>query len=320
MNPESFFQAQLAGWPLARDNYARLHRVRYKAVAFPGYEIRIQCNPDRIQSAAARIDPASLRQRACFLCRENMPPEQGSLSYNDRFDIRVNPYPIFARHFTVPARCHTDQLIGGYFEDMVDLAADFPDYSVFYNGPRSGASAPDHLHFQLAPREEIPLVGDIRRLTPAGLSSSGTPPGTTAPPGDLRVETLPGYIRKNIILRSTGRQRLIRGFYALMERLGSLAGAEPEPMINLFVWRRHEEWYVVLFLRSRHRPWQFFAEGAGQVLFSPGCIDFAGLVIAPRPVDFERYDAPLLRDLFEQLTWGTPLWEQLVESLHTHPL
>ena len=43
------------------------------------------------------------------------------------------------------------------------LAADFgPRMVVFYNGPRCGASAPDHLHFQAAPAGLMPVEKELR--------------------------------------------------------------------------------------------------------------------------------------------------------------
>ena len=100
---DEFTKSQLASWPLARNNYERLRNVIYRTIDFDGFQIRIQYNPDRIQSAVAKIDEQSIKARACFLCKENIPPEQASFDYNPTLDIRVNPYPIFDRHYTVPA-------------------------------------------------------------------------------------------------------------------------------------------------------------------------------------------------------------------------
>lgn len=72
----------------------------------------------------------------------------------------INPYPIFERHFTVPSRHHEPQCIGGRFEDLLDLTFDFQGYTLFYNGPTCGASAPDHFHFQMCPRHLMPLEED----------------------------------------------------------------------------------------------------------------------------------------------------------------
>ena len=158
---DEFTKSQLTSWPLARNNYERLRNVIYRTIDFEGFQIRIQHNPDRIQSAVAKIDEQSIRARACFLCKGNIPPEQASFDYNPTLDIRVNPYPIFDRHYTVPAKHHIPQLIKGHFQDMLAIAQTYSEYTIFYNGPRSGASAPDHFHFQLAARHIMPLETDV---------------------------------------------------------------------------------------------------------------------------------------------------------------
>ena len=129
---DEFTKSQLASWPLARNNYERLRNVIYRTIDFDGFQIRIQHNPDRIQSAVAKIDEQSIKARACFLCKENIPPEQASFDYNPTLDIRINPYPIFDRHYTVPAKQHIPQLIKGHFQDMLAIAQTYPEYTIFY--------------------------------------------------------------------------------------------------------------------------------------------------------------------------------------------
>ena len=305
---DPFLEDQLAVWATASNNYDRLKQVLYRSVDFGDFQIRVQHNPDRILSAAAKIDEASLKARACFLCKENMPPEQQSFDYNQTFDIRVNPYPIFSRHYTVPAKQHIPQLIAGHFGDMLDIARTYPEYTIFYNGPRSGASAPDHFHFQLAPRYEMPLETDITHCSKEILF--------TTPDKTLIVESIENYIRKNIIIRSADKELLERNFHEILNMIGKVTPNDPEPMINLFAWHENEEWQIVIFPRRQHRPWQFFAEGADNILFSPGCVDFAGLIISPREADFNRLDVPLLRDLFGQLTLTDEQFNNLRFMIH----
>lgn len=95
---------------------------------------------------------------------------------------------------------------------------------------------------------------------------------------------------------------------------GIVPGTE-EPMMNLFAWHEKEEWSIVVFPRRKHRPWQFFAEGDDHILFSPGCADFAGLIISPRKKDFDRLNAPLLQNLFGQLTLSQEEWHHLKKEL-----
>ena len=191
---DEFTKSQLAYWPLARNNYEHLRNVIYRTIDFEGFQIRIQHNPDRIQSAVAKIDEQSIKARSCFLCKGNIPPEQASFDYNPTLDIRVNPYPIFDRHYTVPAKQHIPQLIKGHFQDMLAIAQTYSEYTIFYNGPRSGASAPDHFHFQLAARHIMPLETDVNSCPKEILWISESREAT--------IESIHHYLRKNIILHS----------------------------------------------------------------------------------------------------------------------
>ena len=284
---DEFTKSQLTSWPLARNNYERLRNVIYRTIDFEGFQIRIQHNPDRIQSAVAKIDEQSIRARACFLCKGNIPPEQAS----------------FDRHYTVPAKHHIPQLIKGHFQDMLAIAQTYSEYTIFYNGPRSGASAPDHFHFQLAARHIMPLETDVNSCPKEILWISESREAT--------IESIHHYLRKNIILHSNNREQLIAIFEQLVSLVGQITPNDPEPMMNLFAWYENNEWWVVIFPRRQHRPWQFFAEEDENILFSPGCVDFAGLIISPREKDFNRLDAPLLEELFSQLTLTDEQFENL---------
>ncbi len=302
---EAFFIRQLETWPLARKRYQELEGIKRRTIDFGEFRMEAQCNPARIGSATAKIDEASLQARACFLCRQNLPPEQSRLEFNDELEIRVNPFPIFERHFTVTAKRHEPQLIEGHFGAMLDLAKRYAGYTVFYNGPESGASAPDHFHFQLVPKGSMPLENDVAHCRKTLLFEDGK----------VTAEHIATYTRKNIILRGKKEEEMRKAFEETMKAMKDAVPGKKEAMMNLFAWRAQEEWTVVIFPRRRHRPWQFFAEGREHILFSPGCADFAGLIISPRQEDFERLDAPLLRDLFGQLTINEEEWENIVKRL-----
>lgn len=128
--------------PEAAGHYAALSQCRERTVEVGGVPVRLQCNPERIRSTASKVDRRSVAQRPCFLCDANRPAEQLSVPVAGRYQLLVNPYPIFPRHFTLPAVEHVPQLLRGRFGDMLQLAAALPACMVFYNGARCGASAP----------------------------------------------------------------------------------------------------------------------------------------------------------------------------------
>ena len=130
-----FVEAQKQDWPLAAANYAGLARVEEKQFDFGGFVVKVQFNPERIRSSAAKVDTASIAARKCFLCDENRPAEQKAIGCGERFQILVNPFPIFHRHFTVSSLAHTDQLFFENIAEMLQIAKNMEGFTVFYNGP-----------------------------------------------------------------------------------------------------------------------------------------------------------------------------------------
>ncbi|MDR2130569.1 MAG: DUF4922 domain-containing protein [Odoribacteraceae bacterium] len=277
-----FHARQLDAWEEARERHARLEQVTCKRVSFDNHEVRVQHNPHRILSTTA--EPAASDAPPCPLCRVHRPDEQRALRYNDTFDILVNPFPVFPGHFTVAAREHVPQQIAGHVGDLLALAHDLPTCTVLFNGAGCGASTPGHLHLQLIPRHLLPLEEEVDRH------------GKQVPLFSLD-DCITGYTRAILVLR--GEE--LAGTRVRLEQL--LADLEGEGiMYNIIAWHERGEWRVAVAPRDRHRPREYHAAGDERILFSPGCIDMGGVVVAPRAIDYARYDAPLLRNLFEQVT------------------
>lgn len=165
---DKFVLDQLSVWPMAASNFRDLKNVETRSLEVGGLEVRLQHNPARIRSSAAKVDKASLQARKCFLCSENRPQEQISMEFEGRkgrkYSILINPYPIFPEHLVIARNTHVPQSIWHRLPDMTDLARHHPSFTIFYNGPKCGASAPDHFHFQACPRGLMPLENDIDRL------------------------------------------------------------------------------------------------------------------------------------------------------------
>ena len=90
---ESLLIDQKQDWKLARENYASLANIQTRYFQDDYRTTVLQFNPERIRSSAAKIDKESLLARPCFFCHR--PDEQKGVTYNDAFEILVNPYPIF---------------------------------------------------------------------------------------------------------------------------------------------------------------------------------------------------------------------------------
>ena len=278
---ERFHERQLDAWDVARERYRQLERVTCKRVSLDNHEVIVQYNPHRIVSTTA--EPTALQQ-PCPLCPGNMPEEQRRLRYNERLDILVNPFPVFERHFTVAAREHVPQRVEPFLEDLLDMARTFPAYTVLYNGAGCGASLPAHFHLQLIPRHHLPLEEEIDRHA-------------HALPVYALDDCIDGYTRAIIVTGGITRDETCERVRCLLEDLDAA-----RLMYNLLSWHAGDAWRVVIAPRAAHRPREYHAGEGERVLFSPGCIDMGGVIVAPRREDFDRYDASLLCRLFEQVT------------------
>lgn len=162
MNLERFFNEQLCSWPDCHERYDQLKSALRKTIVINGREYTLVFNPARIKSATAKVDGGKV-VRPCFLCESARPIEQKALHIvteplKHDYEILVNPFPIVDRHFTIVCSQHTRQDLNGRMWDMAFLADLMPEYLIFFNGACSGASAPDHLHFQAVPKSLVPLT------------------------------------------------------------------------------------------------------------------------------------------------------------------
>ena len=288
---KSLFHGQVPNWELARVNYEGLKSIRTKTFSFGDFDINVQFNPARIISSGAKVDAISIGKRKCFLCEENRPEEQQSIDTGE-YTILVNPYPIFPQHFTIPRKEHSDQLIKPYFKDMLELAEAMDDFIVFYNGPKCGASAPDHLHFQAGIKGFLPIETDflnnkcckeIRRI------------------GSVTISHWPDYQRGIISLKSKDRDNLIECFNQIYSKLQILQPDEVEPMLNILAIFKQGEWIIHIFPRTLHRPTQYFETGERQFILSPASVDMGGVLITPREEDFTKISKEDIRDIFNQV-------------------
>ncbi|MDR2682707.1 MAG: DUF4922 domain-containing protein [Dysgonamonadaceae bacterium] len=267
------FESQLNDWALASANYKALEQVRVKTLDVDGRSYHVQYNPARITSSAAKVDARSIRERPCFLCGANRPPEQKGIPFQERYTLLVNPYPIFPRHLTVPALEHTPQRIASRFGDMLDLARQLDDFVVFYNGPKCGASAPDHFHFQAGNKGFLPIENDRNWKT-------------------LRLE-------------SDSRQEMLARFQHAYNAL-PLPPGDDEPMLNLLTWYAGGQWTTCLFPRKKHRPACYSAEGDANLLVSPASVDMGGVFITPLEKDFEKITARDIAAILNEVNSNTP--------------
>lgn len=287
-----FLASQLAVWPTAADNFEALKGVKVKEVELPGWTVKVQFNPARIVSSSAKVDAKSLKERKCFLCEANRPQVQEGIYWADRYTVLINPFPIFPRHLTIPDKTHTDQLIDGRIADMMRLASELEDYTVFYNGPKCGASAPDHMHFQ-AGNSDFLTLGNA--LEDAELK-------TIATDGDAvlaLVDTLPlnVFVIDAPADQADAGERLFKRLYDAIP----VPEGEKEPMMNLLCYPTPAGVRLVVIPRKRHRPSCYGTEGEGTMLLSPASVDMGGVFITPLEKDFNALDAEKITEIIGEL-------------------
>lgn len=272
-----FFNRQLEVWTDARHRFRDLKHVETRQFSD---QLKLQWNPARIVSTGAKIDKKTLGERPCFLCDKNRPKEQMSKQIDEKFHLLVNPFPILPVHFTIPARKHQPQLIYKNYGEMHRFISLHSDLMVFYNGPKCGASAPDHLHFQAGTNGILPLQTNWQRL-------SRNLTDIISLNDEEKISVVRDFIVPAFVIISKSAESdeaLFRRLYKAMPQRGD----ETEPMMNIISWRKGEEFISVVIPREKHRPEAYFAEGDAQFVISPGALDMSGLIITPREEDFRK--------------------------------
>ena len=272
-----FFNRQLEVWTDARHRFRDLKHVETRQFSD---QLKLQWNPARIVSTGAKIDKKTLGERPCFLCDKNRPKEQMSKQIDEKFHLLVNPFPILPVHFTIPARKHQPQLIYKNYGEMHRFISLHSDLMVFYNGPKCGASAPDHLHFQAGTNGILPLQTNWQRL-------SRNLTDIISLNDEEKISVVHDFIVPAFVIISKSAESdeaLFRRLYKAMPQRGD----ETEPMMNIISWRKGEEFISVVIPREKHRPEAYFAEGDAQFVVSPGALDMSGLIITPCEEDFRK--------------------------------
>ncbi len=271
MNVYEFFRQQLAVWQDAADRYEALAGVKVKQVG----AMRIQYNPARIVSTGAKVDRSAVAARPCFLCLNNRPPQQLSIVWNGRYEILVNPFPIFPRHFTIAAIEHTPQHMAGRIADMLGLASEMPGYTVFFNGAHCGASAPDHMHFQAVDSESLPIWSND--------------------------------IVPHLRINGTDAVEIERKFERLLDVVGS-------DEMNVLCKVCREEYSLIVIPRRRHRP-SFYGTGEDEFLVSPASVDLGGVIVTPRECDYERMNAEIAGRIIDEVCYSREDINELSKQL-----
>lgn len=292
----SLLKQQFNTWDLLNKNYTGLDTVKIKTFNFDNFRIDVQFNPSRITSSAAKVDDASIKARKSFLHYNNLPPAQKGLMYKNDYLILCNPFPIFNQHFTIPVIQQIPQSIIGKYNDFLSLTKDIADeYVVFYNGPKCGASAPDHMHFQAGNKSFMPLDTEYNEI----INKFGKLLLAT---NDVKIYAVDKYLRKFYSIHSNNFDSAEKYFYDVVDKIKKVTEQSEEPLLNVLGYFINEEWVTVIFPREKHRPTYYFEEGEKNILLSPASVDMGGVCITPLEKDFIKITKEEIVDIYKQVS------------------
>lgn len=303
---QKFLTEQLADWETARNNYAALAGVQVRELNVCGVRYKVQFNPARIVSSGAKVDAKSIQERKCFLCPANLPAQQKGIPFGGHYQILVNPFPIFPRHLTIPDLNHTPQRIEGRLEDMMELARLLTDFTIFYNGPRCGASAPDHAHFQAGNRGFMPIEADWKNQIA----------GRIADYGKATLYYLNDQPRTTLVIQSSDMASANHLFSLICRLLPEQP--EGEPMLNLLAMYDEGVWTLFVFPRAKHRPACYTAEGDARLLSSPASVDLGGVFITPVEADFHKISPAIMEQILSEVCLSASDFAKLRQDIKNH--
>ena len=299
---QSLYDAQKKSWPKLSAACLDLAAARTRKLSGK-YKVYLQYNPARAVSSGAAVDSESIKNRPCFLCENNLPPRQLGILYRNQYLILCNPAPIFEKHFTVVGLRHEPQAIASSIDWLLRLSADLPDCSVFYNGPACGASAPDHLHFQAVPKNVLPFLKELRKLSSVKGKSS------------IRYSRWETLDRSAVLLESKKVPALVKQFLNLLKEAQKIIKTSEEPLVNVIGDYTGSSWRLFVFLREKHRPESYFAKGSKRIFVSPGAIDMAGVVITPLLDNYKRLDHNAIRVIYREVSLPENMMDAILREL-----
>ena len=312
---DKFVKDQLSVWPLAAENYRNLKKAGSKVLSIGGLPVTVQLNPCRRISSEASLDKESINRRPCFLCPENRPAEQTNMEFEGRkgrrYRVTLNPYPIFPSHLVISSFEHTPQSIWHRYQDLLDFVRENNEYLGFYNGPESGASAPDHMHFQACPQGLTPLQNRVDELLAAGDDKTLDYLTNVK---EARLFHLNEYARGVFVLCGATAKSTAKLFYRLLD-CAPVPDGSSEPKMNIIAWCHEGEYRTAVIFRERHRPHNYSSSGADHLAMSPGCADLAGVYVTTREEDFDKLDAGLLSQVVREVAASEETEKEIIWRL-----
>jgi len=306
---KKLLEDQKRSWQLLNDNYKNLSANKLRSFEFDNVKVDVQFNPARIISSSADVSDVAVKSRKCFLCLNNLPTEQIGLAYGKNFVILSNPYPIFDEHLTISKINHVQQTLIGNFTELLNITRDLgKHFTVFYNGPKCGSSAPDHMHFQAVTKNKIPVEVEFDKMVNKFHRE-------VLRNKKIEVRFFEEHLRYFISIESRDKGELLFVFKSLISAFRKISPPHEEPLLNVLANYQENIWRLILFPRSRHRSTHFFETWEKQLLISPAAVDMGGLLIVPREEDFNKITSKDVIEIYRQVTLSKEYFEFLKKKI-----
>ena len=302
----ALIEQQKTTWETAARNYEALNRLETRTFDFGHFKIIAQFNAERMRSSAAKTDEKSIAGRPCFLCLKNLHPEQKGIVFQNKYIILANPYPIFQKHLTISGLEHAPQKILPYFADLLDLSQNLPEFTVFYNGPQCGASAPDHVHFQAGNMGFLPIDNEFETI-------KNNFSEVLYKSNNCEIIASNECLRKFVILISSDRFQLIENFEFICKQLNNQT--DNEPKMNILCNFTDKKWRVTIFPRDKQHPSHFFKTEEKRIVVGPAAVELGGLLVLPREDDFKKITKTEIAEIYNEVTIDSEKYKNLVQSI-----
>lgn len=291
---EFLYQQQFSTWEMAKNHYNHLKTIEKKTIMVEDFVFEVFFNEARARSTCADLSKKAIEKRPCFLCPNKLYTEERGYSILNKYLILINPFPIYTRHLTISDFKHVPQQIENRIIDMLEIAKSLSGFTIFYNGPRCGASAPDHFHFQAAQKGNMPIDWEIDQLKHKQ--------STLFEKDQIRIFEMNNYLRKTIVFESEDKEPIDYFFNQTMKQLPFDEDSN-EVKMNLMASFTNNKYRLILFPRGQQRPACFYKEGDDKLMVSPASVEFGGSFVTPREIDFKKINADHMHQIFQEVSY-----------------
>ena len=194
------------------------------------------------------------------------------------------------------------QNIFSHFPDLLEISKNLPDFTVFYNGPKCGASAPDHFHFQAGNTGFLPFEKEFesleRQYSEILFQNENS-----------KIVTVENYFRRFVAIVSSEKDFITKKFEFVYHQLES--DKNEEPMMNILCNFIENKWRVIIFPRNIQHPSHFFKTGEQRIIVGPATVELGGILILPREEDFLKITAKEIEEIYTEVTIQPDKFEKL---------